>query len=541
MFTAALRGLALLALADIATGDISSVDVFVHGEHPLCPCLRIPSIAATNRSLYAFAECREWLGDGCDPLGVHSGSGPVRIAMKHSANGGVQWSPLTILTVGCQPTAVYDESTDTLLFMFKNDTHSTANLMTTKGDDPTGWTSPRVVIDPRTQEKHHRPLFPGPGRAVVLSSTHPTHPHRILFPVWLGPDGATTSASLHYTDDGGATFKQTETTWPHDGNDESTIVELTNGDVLYITRSNSSPCSAQDTSSRCLELQRSTDGGQSFAQIGAGTANPGLAGPPCDISAVSVSAINHTINHNYWSYDWKPCKRDGNHWAELPTPGLSSFEIYEKEPAGRSSWVNISVQASPANTCSEKTWPCFLEGSAAGPKSACDGAPDYAGAANIKAACGFHGTETCFGLLPLGAVTRAMRYGDIVLFHDGAKYSMDTKRRELSYLDPQTGRFSKSLGAFHRIGNSFEVKWLTLPRPARASNGKTARFNSKQGRRALPSMSLQQLGHLSTLRRPTQPHCLQARRSACGRASTRLRTAHRRLHRRLNALLAHCI
>ena len=101
--------------------------------------------------------------------------------------------------------------------------------------------------------------LPGPGNAIVLSADHPTHPHRILFPVWLGPDGSTTSASLFYTDDLGQTFKQTETSWPKDGNDESTIAELQDGTVLYITRSNTSPCSSADSASRCLELARSTD------------------------------------------------------------------------------------------------------------------------------------------------------------------------------------------------------------------------------------------------------------------------------------------
>ena len=49
--------------------------------------------------------------------------------------------------------------------------------------------------------------------------------------------------SVWITDDLGQTFKQTETSWPKDGNDESTIAELQDGTVLYITRSNTSPCS----------------------------------------------------------------------------------------------------------------------------------------------------------------------------------------------------------------------------------------------------------------------------------------------------------
>eukprot|EP01051_Picozoa_sp_SAG22_P005728 SAG22_NODE_350_length_11853_cov_3.693211_4_plen_147_part_00 len=65
--------------------DVSSVDVFVHGEDPACPCLRIPSIAATRSTLYAFAECRPWNGDGCDPLEFERGSGPTHIACVRPA------------------------------------------------------------------------------------------------------------------------------------------------------------------------------------------------------------------------------------------------------------------------------------------------------------------------------------------------------------------------------------------------------------------------------------------------------------------------
>eukprot|EP01052_Picozoa_sp_SAG31_P052404 SAG31_NODE_12923_length_906_cov_1.197026_1_plen_204_part_10 len=150
-------------------------------EHPLCTCLRIPSVVATSTSLYAFAECREWRGDGCDPMGSSSSSSMVsvggesplgartHIAMKSSSDGGEHWSDINILTEGCQPTAVYDGVRDTLLFMFKNNTRQDARLMILHADG--NWSTPRLVIDPAKQEKHHRPLFPGPG-----TPAHPRDP-----------------------------------------------------------------------------------------------------------------------------------------------------------------------------------------------------------------------------------------------------------------------------------------------------------------------------------------------------------------------------
>ena len=51
------------------------------------------------------------------------------------------------------------------------------------------------AIAAATQERHGRPLFPGPGNAIVLSQNHPIAPGRLLYPIWLGPDGGEYSGS----------------------------------------------------------------------------------------------------------------------------------------------------------------------------------------------------------------------------------------------------------------------------------------------------------------------------------------------------------
>ena len=140
-------------------------------------------------------------------------------------------------------------------------------------------------------------------------------------------------------------------------------------------------------------------GGQSFAQVGGKTVNQGLRGPGCDISAVSVPLVNTTQAKNYFGYDWKPCRMPTAHgnWASEPTAAnRGTFQLLEKEPAGRVSWLNASIQAMPATQCQGK--PCFLEGSAAGAGSRCDGAPDYA-----DAPCGSTVSSNYHRSLPLPA------------------------------------------------------------------------------------------------------------------------------------------
>jgi hypothetical protein len=424
-----------------ARADVSSVDVFTHGEHPLCTCLRIPSVVATSSHLFAFAECRSWRGDGCDPMAPSSDArsaanvsageqgGGTHIAVKSSADGGEHWSAITILTEGCQPTAVYDVSRDALLFMFKNNSRQDARLMLNRGGN---WSAPRLVIDPAKQERDKRPLFPGPGNAIMLSADHPTNPGRLLFPVWLGPDGSTTSASLFYSDDGGETFKQTRTAWPHDGNDESTVSELANGTVLYVTRSNTSPCVGQADTSRCLEMARSTDGGTSFVAVGKGTVNDQLAGAPAAVSMLAV--VDHTSDeaHNYFKTNWKSCTQSTGGWAstiskrEGSTFVIVSATTAATVPTGRQSWHNISIAA----TLRSKV---YLEGPG---NAACHGNADYSSMrCNAKTAKGVY-TSTCFDLLPISFNTGAtMHYGSAVVLR--APVSMDGGK----YLNPTTGAF----------------------------------------------------------------------------------------------------
>eukprot|EP01046_Picozoa_sp_COSAG06_P003570 COSAG06_NODE_140_length_22325_cov_187.593404_19_plen_782_part_01 len=433
----------LALLGHAARSDVSSVDVFVHGEHPLCACIRIPSLVATNTTLVAFAECRAWSGDGCDPLhamgaaaagaaGLAADGVATRIVMKTSTSGGARWSPLTFLVnASSQPTAVWDPVRGTIFFMFQSHTDAgSAYLMQSHGPGATSWSAPRCVVS-KKQERNQRPIFPGPGNAIVLSPEHASHPGRLVFPAWLGPDGPATSASLFFSDDG-ETFGQTATTWPKDGNDESTVAELASGELLYLTRA-----SYGDVKHR-LGVARSTDAGLHFTFAGR---HPQLSGTPDDISLTSLAGpLPFAKNYFAWRPEKNmPCAGSGTEvrrWGSTPTATGSALVVGGRagtNRTARASWANLSItSASGAGL--------WIEGGGAAPGQ-CGGAASYSDiecGAHLPGKTGSY-ASTCFDLLPLHLGTgRPLRYGDAVLLqeHDGGKF-----------LNPADARFTATSAA----------------------------------------------------------------------------------------------
>lgn len=79
-----------------------TVEVFTPGELGY-PCIRIPSIllSGDGLTLNAFAECRNFTGDGCEPHAV-GGTSELRnanrdICQKQSTDNGTSWSPLKVI------------------------------------------------------------------------------------------------------------------------------------------------------------------------------------------------------------------------------------------------------------------------------------------------------------------------------------------------------------------------------------------------------------------------------------------------------------
>eukprot|EP01052_Picozoa_sp_SAG31_P054351 SAG31_NODE_14416_length_807_cov_1.725989_1_plen_175_part_10 len=157
------------------------------------------------------------------------------------------------------------------------------------------------------------------------------------------------------------------------------MVELRSGEVLYITRSNTSPCrdgkAANNSRSRCLELALSSNGGTSFGTIGKETVNNQLAGPSSAVSALAVVEHSDNVAHNYFRTNWKPCAESNGGWAAEISESAGSTFVVVPPPSmtttrnglngGRSSWPNVTIGASLNSKV-------FLEGS-----TKCHGNPDY--------------------------------------------------------------------------------------------------------------------------------------------------------------------
>ncbi len=95
--------IAVLALVSVVVISDVGVDVFTVWEGGY-PCIRIPSITQTpSGTLVAFAECRGWIGDGCDPQGIAKdekialmkNTNDRWVCSKRSTDGGQTWSDLS--------------------------------------------------------------------------------------------------------------------------------------------------------------------------------------------------------------------------------------------------------------------------------------------------------------------------------------------------------------------------------------------------------------------------------------------------------------
>eukprot|EP00729_Bicosta_minor_P012644 gene12644-4647_t len=109
---------AILALLPIAS---STVDIFVHGDLGF-PCWRVPAVALAKSTgvLFAFAEARNYSGDGCIIAGMpQQNEGPRSLGLKISNDGGVTWSAGRIVDWnGINPAIVYDEVADKMVAMY---------------------------------------------------------------------------------------------------------------------------------------------------------------------------------------------------------------------------------------------------------------------------------------------------------------------------------------------------------------------------------------------------------------------------------------
>lgn len=270
--------------------SIESVTVFLPGELGY-PCIRIPSLLLVKNVLLAFAECRNWTGDGCAPVHTitdlnmlvedvgEQGLKPQRstnrdLCMKRSDDGGATWGTLSVIARdACQPTPVWDEPSASIVLNF-NRLSTMANMQMRSLDVGQTWTTPTDLtsfIGPTG------PYDVGPGTGIRL--TRGAHPGRILF---IGHHDAYQYDRVWYSDDGGVTYTLSQTPLPK--MDEAQLAELPDGTIYATLRNNHA-----NSTCFCQGVARSTDGGVTFSSV---TYDPALITPVCQ---AALLAVNDTL------------------------------------------------------------------------------------------------------------------------------------------------------------------------------------------------------------------------------------------------------
>jgi len=203
--------------------------------------------------MIAFAECREWIGDGCNPSGIKAVGSGVDICMKTSDDNGDTWGQLKVIaTDGNQPTAVFDSVQERVILQFNS--HSTKHNMQTFSNDLGSTWSPPTTIDGSFGNATGTSV--GPGRGLQLSPDNKKAPNRLLF---IGHHGAYQEDYVWYSDDG-SSYTASSQSLPK--MDEAQLVELPNGDVMANMRN-----SHANPNCSCRAISVSTDGALFFTKL----------------------------------------------------------------------------------------------------------------------------------------------------------------------------------------------------------------------------------------------------------------------------------
>lgn len=247
-------------------------------------CFRIPAMVTTPKgTILAFAEARR---NNCGD------AGDIDLVVKRSSDAGKTWSPLSIVwndsTNTCgNPAPVIDSRTGKIILL------STWNLGTdhekdiiqqlskdtrrvfvlSSSDDGNSWSSP-AEITKDVKPANWTWYATGPGSGIQIRKGK--HKGRMV----VACDHIESQSNKYYShaiysDDRGKSWKLGGTT-PQDKVNESTIAELSNGDLMLNMR-NFGP-------TRVRQVAISKDGGKTFGDIYSDTT---LLEPVCQGSLIS--------------------------------------------------------------------------------------------------------------------------------------------------------------------------------------------------------------------------------------------------------------
>ena len=322
--------------AQALSNDPVSVDVFTPGEGG-CPCIRIPSIVETpNHTLVAFAECRTWTGDGCEPNSATSTrirtrttnktkafqdditkqkpninmiSNPENeniryICSKRSFDNGQTWSNLSFPFgnpinnpnfTSIEPSVIYDYVSNKIILQF-NGNYGNKNQSIYQSysyDNGYTWTNPKPIIiknaNTSNPVENLSKIIVGPGRGLQLlsnSSKINGKYGRILHIgyIYVNPNNDIPTAIVWFSDDFGQTYNFSNTIMFE--MDEGQLVELNNGNIMANMRNNDYNFnnSNYNPTCDCQGISISNNSGISFSKpIG----NNQLISPVCQASIIS--------------------------------------------------------------------------------------------------------------------------------------------------------------------------------------------------------------------------------------------------------------
>lgn len=342
--------------------QIVTEKIFVRGENGF-NTYRIPAIVRTNDgTLLAFAEARK---------NSASDTGDIDLVLKRSADGGKTWSGIiTVWDDGANvcgnPSPVVDQKTGrvVLVMSWNNGKDEGEEIRENKGidtrrvfvtysdDDGVTWTKPKEITS-STKRPEWTWYATGPSHAIQLSSG------RIIVPCDHGnmSDGRFIGITSHliFSDDIGETW-QIGAISPV--GDESTVVELKNGDILLNMRKNRNGEGGAGHS-RLAIISR--DEGESF---GKPFPMKDLVEPICNASIISywpdgrktriLLFSNPADTQKRINMTLKASKNRGRSWKEVCTltPGPSAYSDLCVMPNGDVAVLFECGEKSPYETIS---------------------------------------------------------------------------------------------------------------------------------------------------------------------------------------------
>ena len=211
----ALAALARASSIDFTANAAADVTVFHSGIGGF-PCVRVPSLVAVpGVVLLAFAECRHFVGDSCEPADKRRWNSTDKqsrvICLRRSFDNGTTWGPLNVNVApgwhAAYPTASYRSSSDTVVLQFsawavdgpRNERAylSPTIMQVVSADHGSTWSPPRAVVGVAHQFLGGcRSDATSAGRLLFTGYDHPATSYVMSASVWASDDGGATYQTL---------------------------------------------------------------------------------------------------------------------------------------------------------------------------------------------------------------------------------------------------------------------------------------------------------------------------------------------------------